>query len=304
MKKFATSIIILISLVLVGCTHSTDSNSNSTKTSEAGQSQTIGEILNKDKRTIWYSTNDGANKDAVIDKIYISQSGKITTYVVSGLGVESDTKLTLGNITSLTDKEIIAKAKKANTLSSKAELENIISMMTTLIESGEKSLENTDTLVDGNYSETLYHTGGEKTKEEIISESQTGITEAKTKVKELKQLNTKNHEMFNRSPLSFNINLTTDSSGNNIKNESLSITNAIFNSGYAYSNLKNIGNYTLNYDKIDLDSTINFEIYDSHYSGYRVNNNTNNLFITRVNSSDIFFNFDDADTEFDNITIN
>ena len=57
MKKFATSIIILISLVLVGCTHSTNSNSNSTKTSEAGQSQTIGEILNKDKRTIWYSTN-------------------------------------------------------------------------------------------------------------------------------------------------------------------------------------------------------------------------------------------------------
>ena len=72
----------------------------------------------------------------------------------------------------------------------------------TLVESGEKSLENTDTLVDGNYSETLYHTGGEKTKEEIISESQTGITEAKTKVKELKQLNTKNHEMFNRSPFS------------------------------------------------------------------------------------------------------
>ncbi|MCC9988599.1 hypothetical protein HK339_07020, partial [Streptococcus agalactiae] len=95
------------------------------------------------------------------------------------------------------------------------------------IKSGENELMNSDSIFDGNYSETLTSPGGEKTKEQHLAEVTEGVKEAKAKVEELRNLNKKGHEMFDRTPIGVDINLTTDSTGNSVERESISITKTV-----------------------------------------------------------------------------
>lgn len=302
MNKKMLSAIIVFSISLVGCSN-TKSNSSVNKNSNDYKYSAIGETLNDKKETIWYHTTDGANKDAIIDTVYVAQSGKITSYKVVDTSTESNDELTLGNITSLNNEEIIKKAKKLNTLASRSQLDEIISNMESMINSSETSLQNQSSYFDGNYSDTLTNTGGQKTKDQIITETKNGIVEANKKVEELKTMDTKKHEMFNRTPISIDINLKTDSSGNKVQNESITITNTVFNSNYYYSNLKYIGNYLFNKDKMDLNSPVNFEIYKGHYSGFTINESPDDLFVTKTKSSKTYFKLDSLESKLKNTKI-
>ncbi|WP_408033676.1 hypothetical protein [Streptococcus uberis] len=302
MNKKILSAIIVLSISLAGCSN-TKFNSSVNQNSNDYQYSAIGKTLNDNKKTIWYHTTDGANKDAIIDTVYVAQAGKVTSYKVVDVSTESNDEFTLGNISTLNNEQIIKKAKEQNKKISRSQLDGIISTMEKMINSTEISLQNSSSFVDGNYSETLTNTGGQKTKDQIISETKNGISEAKNKIEELKTMNTEKHEMFHRTPISININLKTDSSGNNVQNETITITNTVFNSNYYYSNLRFIGNYFFNEDKMVLNSPINFDIYKGHYSGFTINNSPDDLFITKTKTSKYYFKFDNIESKLKNTKI-
>ncbi|MCC9988458.1 hypothetical protein HK339_06300, partial [Streptococcus agalactiae] len=100
MKRFIIGISSLM-IILAGCSN-TSSTTDSSASSKKNNPQPIGKMLNSKTRMIWFHTTDGPEKDAIIDTIYVSNSGKITTYVVyDGISVDDSSKLTLGNIQSL-----------------------------------------------------------------------------------------------------------------------------------------------------------------------------------------------------------
>lgn len=302
MKRF---IIVISSLmiILAGCSN-TSSTTDSSASSKKNNPQPIGKMLNSKTRMIWFHTTDGPEKDAIIDTIYVSNSGKITTYVVyDGISVDDSSKLTLGNIQSLSDDNIINKAKKLNTITSNESLKQIISSMEYSIKSGENELMNSDSIFDGNYSETLTSPGGEKTKEQHLAEVTEGVKEAKAKVEELRNLNKKGHEMFDRTPIGVDINLTTDSTGNSVERESISITKTVFNSNLQYSNLNHIGFFLLDTKKINLNYNVNFSIYKGYYAGFSINENSKDLFVKKVKSDNESFSLDGLDSKYKNISI-
>lgn len=106
--KLITLIFIFFSILLVACENNpaTDSNSVSKETSKE-TIVTIGQYLKQHKPILIYDLNNsGVNKDTLVTHIYIVDEGKVATYDISLANK------TLGNLSEMSEKEIISLAKE------------------------------------------------------------------------------------------------------------------------------------------------------------------------------------------------
>lgn len=120
-KLFAVFLVMTIFVCLTACGDDGDGKKSGGKDNNVG-TYTLGEYLNSGKTLILYDGDDDgvAGKDDDIEGIYVFKDGKASYYEASYKHVSGDdgggnvyeNVLTFGDVSKMTDKEIIKKAKE------------------------------------------------------------------------------------------------------------------------------------------------------------------------------------------------
>lgn len=122
-KKIITlsACFLTVGLLMTACSQTNQTTTNTSQTESKIKKIGFMGLANENKEHIWYRTSS-IKKDARIKGIYVTKGGKITYYHlitykptksgIDSLGFESNYNIEFSDLKGLSDKEIIAKAKK------------------------------------------------------------------------------------------------------------------------------------------------------------------------------------------------
>lgn len=297
--------IVLISLLLSGCiltacTHTKSQSNQEEKqieqVSSKSKSTEFAEYLSKNETIIYDLENSkSTSKETRIQFLLVAKNDTITAYDLRGS--KNSKYLTLGDVSKLSDKEVIEKAKELHKQNIKTYYDNLVNYYKEDLELTQKELDEYKAKLD------KYPEGAVGIANGSAEEHEQRIERHKKTIQALENSNELT-EFSKPSTGSYSINLKTDGSGNQTAYESLKYTGTIFDK----KNKKIDFSYPLkNYFPTTEDNGFGVslfyatDIYDSTFN-IGVNKDHENTIAIRTNKNTLY-TLDNPKTNLKNITV-
>lgn len=298
-RKLTLAILLLSGIVLAACSSTTTSSQGSnstTKTSVTNQNPEFADYLSKNETIIYQlESSKPISKDIKINYLLVAKDDKITTYDL--YGPNDSERLTLGEASKLSDKEVIEKATELHK-------QNISGYY-------KKIIENIQTQIDIDQNEI------DKYNENVAkySKSATGIAngsveEHEKRIEDYKKIITTLKNSTNLDDVSqptssvYSINLKTDGSGNQTAIEYFTFSSKLYNENPKNISFSNpLQSFFPTKDKngfgiIRFDSV---DIYDSTFN-IGVNKDSDYKIAVRTDKN-IIYKLDNPKTKLKNVTV-
>ena len=299
MKRIITLATLLLSgVILASCRpiNKPSSNGQDNVQHTTSQNPELADYLSKHETIIYDLENSTSiSKDTRIEYLLVVNNGKITTYDLSG--PSGSERLTIGDMSKLSDKEVIEKANEYH----KQNLENYYKE---ILKGVQTQLKITQEEID-EYKDNLskYPEGSVGIANGSIEEHEEAVEKYKKLISALE--NTKElKEISKHSSGEYSINLTTDGSGNQTSYEYIQYTARLFSDKIKNieldSPLKSYFPMTDN-NAFGVNRFYTTDIYDSIFN-IGVNNDGENTIAIRTDKNTIY-KLDSPKTKVKNVTV-
>lgn len=298
-RKLTLAILLLSGIVLAACSSTTTSSQGSnstTKTSVTNQNPEFADYLSKNETIIYQlESSKPISKDIKINYLLVAKDDKITTYDL--YGPNDSERLTLGEASKLSDKEVIEKATELHKQNISGYYKKIIEKIQTRIDIDQNEIDE--------YNENVAK----------YSKSATGIAngsveEHEKRIEDYKKIITTLKNSTNLDDVSqptssvYSINLKTDNSGNQTAIEYFTFSSKLYNENPKNISFSNpLQSFFPTKDKngfgiIRFDSV---DIYDSTFN-IGVNKDSDYKIAVRTDK-DIIYKLDNPKTKLKNVTV-
>lgn len=313
MKKLLTISMCVATLFMTACGNTQDTSNGSSKSTKISGEMTFGDYINSSGRKIFYQfSDDNFSKDTYIHRISVIEDQQITSYAIE--------ELTFADLQSLSDDEIIAKAKELHAQYVENKLEPELSGIKATVEHIEEVRSYTSNEQDlyGELSGTVFPLPIQEKFDAIENgESTESITDIlntyTTYAQNIENSEEAIQELQQPSPTSYTIGMYTDDSGNKTQTEYLKFEALVFSGEYAfkekrltyddYLESKPLKTLAMSSEKY-FSGFINFiteEVYDSTYL-VAFNSDSEYVWATKTNG-ELTLTLDQPDTKIKNVEI-
>lgn len=297
--------IVLISLLLSGCiltacTHTKSQSNQEEKqieqVSSKSKSTEFAEYLSKNETIIYDLENSkSTSKETRIQFLLVAKNNTITAFDLRGS--KNSEHLTLGDVSKLSDKEVIEKAKELHKQNIKTYYDNLVNYYKEDLELTQKELDEYKAKLD------KYPEGSVGIANGSAEEHEQRIERHKKTIQALENSN-ELAELSKPSSGSYSIKLKTDGSGNQTAYEFLKYTGTIFDKQNKEIDISNpLKNYfpTTEDNGFSLSLFYAMDIYDSTFN-IGVNKDHENAIAIRTNKNTLY-TLDNPKTNLKNITV-